>query len=208
VPITDFLTQIGGLQSIAKELGISEAQATAGAGALLPAILGGFKKQAQAQPTGLEGLGGILSSLGGGGLLDSVLSPEPTNIESGNGVLGQIFGSKDVSRTVAQNAATETGLDAGLLKKMLPMLAMLVAGYMAKQHAGGTAGAPAQSDSGGGLGGMLGGILGSVLGGGGAAQAAPSAATGGLGALASMIDMNHDGNPLDDIMRMAGKMMR
>lgn len=205
---TDLLAQLGGLSAIAKELGISESQATAGAGALLPAILGGFKKQAQAQPTGLDGLGGILSSLGGGGLLDSVLSPEPTNIESGNGVLGQIFGSKDVSRTVAQNASSQTGLDAGLLKKMLPMLAMLVAGYMAKQHAGGADGAAQQSSGGGGLGGMLGGILGSVLGGSVSAQAAPATASGGLGGLASMLDMNGDGNSLDDIMRMAGKMMR
>ena len=211
--MTDILSQIGGLQSMAKELGISESQAAAGANALLPAILGGFKKQAQAQPTGLDGLGGLLSSLGGGGLLDSVLSPEPTNIESGNGVLGQIFGSKDVSRTVAQNAASQTGLDAGLLKKMLPILAMLVAGYMSKQHAAGSDGtqrAPAE----GGLGGLLGGILGSVLG--GARTSAPATAgTGaslpaaaGAGGLASILDMNGDGNSLDDIMRMAGKLMR
>ena len=67
--MTDILSQIGGLQSIAKELGISESDAAAGASALLPAILGGFKKTAQAQPTGLDGLGGILASLGGSGLL-------------------------------------------------------------------------------------------------------------------------------------------
>jgi hypothetical protein len=87
-----------------------------------PAILGGFKKQAQAQPSGLEGLGGLLGHLGGGGLLNEVLSPEPTNLNHGNDVLGQIFGSKDVSRTVAQNAASQTGLSPDVLKKMLPML--------------------------------------------------------------------------------------
>ena len=104
---------------------------------------------------------------------------------------------------MAQNAASQTGLDAGLLKKMLPILAMLVAGYMSKQHAAGSDGtqrAPAE----GGLGGLLGGILGSVLGGAGAS--AP--ATAGAGGLASMLDMNGDGNSLDDIMRMAGKLMR
>ena len=52
--ITDELRQMGGLQSISRELGISEAQAASGAEALAPAILGGFKKQAQA-PAGLEG---------------------------------------------------------------------------------------------------------------------------------------------------------
>ena len=139
--ITDILGQTGGLQSIAKELGINESQAAAGAAALAPAILGGFKKQAQAQPGGLEGLGGLLGQLGGGGLLDDVVAPKPTDVNRGNDVLGQIFGSKDVSRTVAQNAASQTGLDPSILKKMLPLLAMLVAGYMAKQGSGAAAGA-------------------------------------------------------------------
>ncbi|MFZ2492931.1 MAG: DUF937 domain-containing protein, partial [Thermoanaerobaculia bacterium] len=134
--INSILSQMGGLQSMARELGVSESQAKSGAAALLPAILGGFKKQTQAQPAGLGGLGGLLGQLGGGSLLDDVLSPQPTNVNRGNDVLGQIFGSKDVSRTVAQNAAASSGLDPAILKKMLPILAMLVAGYMAKQSAG------------------------------------------------------------------------
>jgi hypothetical protein len=182
--ITDILRQTGGLQSIARELGISEAQAASGAAALAPAILGGFKKQAQAQPGGAEGLGGLLDQLGGGGLLDDVLGSKPTDVGRGNEVLGQIFGSKDVSRAVAQNAAPQSGLDPSLLKKMLPMLAMLVAGYLARQR---TAGASAQPSSGrGGLGGIL----------------------GGVGGLASMLDMDRDGNPLDDILRMVGRGQR
>ena len=105
--ITDILAQMGGLQSIARELGLSESQAASGADALLPAILGGFKKQAQSQPNGLEGLGGLLGQLGGGGMLDEVLAPQPTDLSHGNDVLGQIFGSRDVSRAVAQNAASQ-----------------------------------------------------------------------------------------------------
>ena len=189
--INDLLAQMGGLQSIARELGVSETQAARGAEALMPAVLGGFKKQTQSG--GLDGLGGMLEKLGGGGLLDSVLSPQPTDVSAGNNVLGQIFGSKDVSRTVAQNAAATSGLDAGVLKKMLPMLAMLAAGYMAKQRGGSDAApsAPGAGALGGGLGGMLGGLLGGKA--------------GGAGGLAGMLDMNGDGNVLDDIMRMAGK---
>lgn len=193
--ITDILRQMGGLQSMARELGISEDQAANGAAALAPAILGGFKKQAQAQPSGLEGLGGLLSQLGGGGLLDDVVAAKPTDVNRGNEVLGQIFGSKDVSRAVAQNASSQSGLSPDLLKKMLPMLAMLVAGYMAKQRGAG-AGATTTTQaapSGGGLGGLLGGLLG----GGGTSPG------GGVGGLASMLDMDGDGNPLDDILRMA-----
>ncbi|MEX2531654.1 MAG: hypothetical protein WD960_12860 [Gemmatimonadota bacterium] len=46
--ITEILDQMGGLRSMAKELGISETQAASGAAALAPAILGGMKK-AEAQ---------------------------------------------------------------------------------------------------------------------------------------------------------------
>ena len=197
--ITDILAQMGGFQSIAKELGVSESQAASGAAALLPAILGGFKKQAQAQPGGIEGLGGLLGQLGGGSLLDNVLSPQPTDVSRGNDVLGEIFGSKDVSRSVAQNAASQSGLDASLLQKMLPMLAMLVTGYMA--HRGDTGGAAQQSPGLGGLGDLLGGLLGSRAG----RSAGAGAAEPGL---ASMLDMNGDGNALDDILRLASKVMR
>ena len=218
--LTDLLGQMGGLQSMARELGVSESQAASGAAALLPAILGGFKKQAQAQPGGLGGLGSLLNGLGGGGLLDDVLSPQPTNVGRGNDVLGQIFGSRDVSRAVAQNAAGQTGLDPALLRKMLPILAMLAAGYMARQHgagaAGGASGAAVGSGAAlpGGLGGLLGGAggggagglagaLGGMLGGGG--SGAPQAPGGSL---ASMLDLDGDGNPLDDILGMAGKLVR
>lgn len=196
--ITDILAQMGGLQSMARELGISEAQVAKGAEALAPAILGGFKKQTQTQPAGLEGLGGLLGQLGGGGLLDDVLSPQPTNVNLGNDVLGRIFGSKDVSRAVAQNASARSGLDPSILKKMLPMLAMLVTGFMAKQGGGGGA----QASAGGGLGDLLGGLMG----GGANRPAAPAAgASGGLG---SLLDLDGDGNALDDILGMAGKLMR
>lgn len=192
--ISDVIRQMGGLQSVARELGVSESQAASGAAALLPAILGGFKKQAQSPASGgLGGLGAVLGQLGGGALLDDVLSPHPTNVNRGNDVLGQIFGSKDVSRAVAQNAAGRTGLDPGLLKKMLPILAMMAAGYMARQGGAGRA-APA--------GGGLGGLLGGLLGGGRRAQ------SGGNAGLASLLDMDRDGNPLDDIIGMMGKLNR
>jgi hypothetical protein len=171
--VNDILERMGGLQPMARELGVSESEVASGASALLPAILGGFKRQAQTQPSGLEGLGGLLGQLGGGGLLDNVLSPEPTDLNRGNNVLGEIFGSKDVSRTVAQNAAAQSGLNPSVLKKMLPMLAMMVAGYMAKQRG------PAQYTQGRGFGGSA----------------------SGLGA---MLDLDGNGNPLDDILRMVG----
>lgn len=201
--LTDILAEAGGLETMASRLGVSPAVAKQGAEALLPAILGGFKKQATGVGgvSGAEGLGALLGQLGGGGLLDAVLGSQAAPVDRGNDVLGQIFGSKEVSRTVADHAAGQTGMDTTLLKRMLPLLAMMVAGYMAKQ------GGP-QGGSGGGLGdllgggssGSLGGMLDGVFGGGGGA--------GGLGGLGRMLDLDGDGNPLDDIMGMAGKLRK
>lgn len=216
--IAEMLGQSGALDSVARELGVPPAVAAAGAAALLPAILGGFKRQAQQQPNGVEGLGGLLQQMGGGGLLEAVVGPQPTPVEQGNDILGQIFGSREVSREVAGAASQQTGISADTLKRMLPMIAMLVAGYLATRGRWGDAGAaaaPAAPSGGLGdlMGGGLGGILGQVLGGamrGGAAPAAPAApaqpSAGGLGGLASILDLNRDGNPLDDIIGMAGRM--
>src|SRR5690606_3813941 len=100
-------------------------------------------------------------------------------------------GSKDVSRAVAQNAAGQTGLDANVLKKMLPMLGMLVAGYMSRR------GGAASGGQTGGLGGLLGGQ-----------RAAQPAGRGGAGGIAAMLDMDGDGNPLNDVLGMLGKLRR
>lgn len=161
------LQQSGAIDSIARELGVDPATAQQAAGALLPAIVAGVGRtgtapQAQALGGGGRGLGDVLGQLGGGGggLLDSVLHPAPTPTEPGNDILGQIFGSKDVSRGVAEEVSGSTGLPAELLKKMLPMLAMAVVGYMMKNHASGQGG----GNGGGGMpGGALGGMLGQVV---------------------------------------------
>ncbi len=191
--ILKILQQSGGIETMARELGVNESVAQAGAAALLPAVLGGFKKTTQAHPSGLDGLGGLLGQLGGGGLLDNVLGTDPTPVSQGNEVLGQIFGSKEVSRTVAAGAEQQTGISSDLLKKMLPVVAMMVAGYMAKQ------GGDNSGNSGGGLGSLIGGLLG------GGSSASSS---GGLGGLGSLLDLDGDGNPLDDIIGMAGKLAR
>ncbi|WP_336970642.1 DUF937 domain-containing protein [Sphingobium aromaticiconvertens] len=193
--IGEMLKQTGALDSMSRELGIDATSAQAGAAALLPAILGGFKKQAQPDTGGMGGLMDVLGQLGGGGLLESLTSSNPTPTQPGNDVLGQIFGSKDVSRQVADHAAQTSGVEPSILRKMLPMLAMAVAGYMFSNR-GAAAGEPAG-------GGLLGGLLGKILGGGNAA--APAQGGLGQGGLGSLIDLNGNGNPLDDILGMATK---
>jgi hypothetical protein len=212
--LMDILRQTGGINAIANQLGISPEAAEAGANSLLPAIIGGFTKLSAANGGGNTGIGslvGMLQGLGGGTLATNVIGPEPTNIENGNAILGQIFGSKDVSRTVAGHSAAQTGIDPKLLQQMLPILSMLVGGYLSHQASSGTITKDvmvAQDNSEGGLGVMLGSILGSVLGGVQSSHATSSGGMASLGGLASMLDMNKDGNPLDDIISMAGKLRR
>lgn len=195
--ILDIIQKTGAIDAISRELGMDAATARSGAAALLPAILGGFKKQDQSTTGGLGGLIDILSTVGGGSLLDAVTSKVPTPSAPGNEILGQIFGSKDVSRTVAGQAAQTTGIDSGLLKKMLPILAMAVTGYFANQKS-------ASASASGGIGGILGQVLGGVLGG----KKANAAPAGGLGSLVSLLDFDGDGNPLDDIIGMAARLGR
>ncbi len=175
------LQQSGVIDSMARELGIDSATAQKATNALLPAIVAGLgRNQFGAEGTrnssgGLaDVLGGLAGAADGGGapggglgglggvLLDQVLGQQPTPAQPGNDILGQIFGSKEVSRGVAEEVAGSTGLSSDLLKKMLPILAMAVVGYMMKQHA--SSQQPAGNAGGGGvLGGALGGILGQVV---------------------------------------------
>ncbi len=177
--------------ALAQQFGLTPDQANAAVGALLPAVLGGIKSAEQG-----GGLGSVAD------IANATASPA-TDTDAGNAVLGQIFGSKDVSRSVATAASAQTGISDTILKAMLPIVAGLVAQQVSKKMGGG----------------MLGGIAASVLTSmiaGHAASAAPatpaapqaSAASpaggilGSLGGLASMLDANHDGNPLDDILGM------
>ena len=158
--IGSILAQTGAIDSIAKQLGVEPQVARTGAAVLLPAILAGMGRQsagAQGSGGGLGDLVGAIAGSGGGGLLDLVLGSGPTPVDRGNDILGQIFGNKDVSRTVATEAAGASGMSADLLKKMLPLLAMAVAGYLAQRGQQTDTATSGQGD--------LGGLLGSIVGG-------------------------------------------
>src|SRR5688572_16480700 len=98
--VNQMLQQTGAVDAISRELGVDPTTAQAGAVALLPAILSGFQNPVAANSEAggsafpnMGGLGGLLGSiggLGGGGLLDNVTSDEPTQVDKGNQILGQL----------------------------------------------------------------------------------------------------------------------
>jgi hypothetical protein len=151
------------LGQLGARFGLTPEQTRSALGSLMPAVLGGFYKQADNAPGGVANAAGMA---------------EP-HTSAGNDILGQIFGSKDVSRQVADHAADQSGISSAVLKAMLPIVAAMVARYLATN--GGT-----------GAGGGLGGILASVLGGG---TASAGGIAGGLGGM-----FGGSGNPLDAIL--------
>ena len=199
--LIDQILSAGGGQAvemIAGRFGISPAQSQSAIEALAPMIAGGFKNQANS-----GGLENILSSVLNQNHVQIGDNPEelarPGTTAAGNEILGAIFGSKDVSRQVATNAANQTGLSTDLLKQMLPVLATMAAGAMASKANSGGLGSILGNAIGNSAGGGIGDILNSVT------QGNAGGNAGILGNLANMIDMDKDGNPLDDIMKMIGR---
>lgn len=160
------------LSGLGARFGLSPEQTQSAMGSLMPAILGGVHKQVQA------GSADAVSDAGA-----NMADPDTG---AGNNVLGQIFGSKDVSRQVADHAAEQTGLSGTVMRAMLPMVAAMVAKHMATQGGGAIGGG---AMGGGGMGGARGGLLGSLTGGGD---------TSGMGNLGGLL--GGGGNPLDAIL--------
>ncbi len=167
------------VDTLGQSVGLSREQTLAAVQGLLPALAGGLAKNV-AQPGGLESLEGALTRGGHTHYLeDPARLAQPETIQDGNGILGHLFGSKDVSRQVASQAAAETGIGADILKKMLPMLASLAMGALAQRATRGDNGnVQLGQGPGGGLFEMLGPLLGGNRGGGGLGDIA--GALGGL----------------------------
>jgi hypothetical protein len=165
------------VDQIGRQLGLDPSTTQSALDALLPSVAAGVQRNA-ATPQGLEAL---LGALGGGQHQRYVDNPavlaQPDAVEDGNGILGHIFGSKDVSREVAARAAAQTGIGQDVLKQMLPMVAALVMGALARGGA-----------QGGGVGGLQAGLN-------------PTGSAGGgiLDMLTPMLDANRDGSMIDDL---------
>jgi hypothetical protein len=164
------------VRQLGSQVGLDEAQTASALSALVPALSAGLRRN-MASP---DGLSGLLGALSGGThqryIDDPTVLGQADTVADGNGILGHVFGSKDVSRQVAAQAGAQTGLNPDVLKRLLPLVATLVMGAMSRQTAA-SGGASLTEGAGGGLLDMLGGAL----------------------------DRNRDGSPLDDITGIIGR---
>lgn len=122
-----------GMEALARQFGLSQQQAQAAVEALLPAFSQGLK-QNTADP---YGIGAFITAMASGNHAKYFEDPKnafsPSGVSEGNGILGHLFGSKELSRAVAGQAAQATGIGQEVLKQMLPVIASMIMGGLAKQ---------------------------------------------------------------------------
>ena len=165
-------------QQLGQQFGLNESQVGSALSALVPALAAGLQQNISSP----QGLDGLVSALGSGQHQRYVDDPQaldrPDTTADGNGILGHIFGSKDVSRQVASRAAAQTGISESVLKTMLPVVAAMAMGAMSKRMAA----SPAPSTE------------------------AQSGGDALLGMLTSLGDSGRGGSIVNDVVGMLGRM--
>jgi hypothetical protein len=163
------------LQKLGSQFGLDSNAVENVLAQVVPALGRGLQRNSRSAG-GLEGLLGALQNGGHQRFLGNVeAAAAPDGIKEGNGILGHILGSKDVSRNVAAHASTASGVSSDVIKKMLPMIATMAMGALSKQSGNGSQLAAQSSD------GQQGNILGSLL------------------------DSDNDDSALDDVLNLAKK---
>lgn len=171
----------GAVQRLAGNFGLNENQASSAISNLLPFLGQGLARNAS-KPGGADSIMKALSSGNHSQYLDNLDSLGDENtVRDGNGILGHILGSKDVSRQVAGFASTKTGIGQDVLKKMLPVVAAMAMGALSKKSTG-SAMSALSSDS--------------------------RSQSGLMGMLGQFLDSDNDGSVLDDVLGMASKLFK
>ncbi len=139
LPLFDMLANAqngNGIDAMARQFGLSQQQATQAMEALLPAFSQGLKRNA-VDP---YGVGNFMNALASGNHQNYFDNPaqafSASGMADGNGILGHLFGSKELSRAVAAQASAATGIGASTLQQMLPAMAAMIMGGLFKQSTG------------------------------------------------------------------------
>ena len=189
--LSDLLSHIdpATVGQIAGQLGVDEGTAQQGIQAALPLLLGGLARNAQT-PDGADALSTALTTGGhDGSILNDLLGAVMGSGQGGGAgaaILGHIFGGQQsaVAGAVGQQMGGANGA------QLLQLLAPIVMGYLGQRQQ--TQGLDAS------------GLAGLLLG----HQQSVAQSGGAMGLISQLLDGNHDGSPLDDILGMAGKFLR
>ena len=177
------------LGNLASQVGGNEGEVKNGVMAALPAMLAALGKNAGTEK-GAEELNNALEKKHDGSILDN-LSGYLSNpdLKDGAGILNHLFGNQ--TSNVANAVSQSSGLDTNGSMKMLQMLAPILMGMLGQQKKQNNLDAK-------GLGSLT-----SML----ASNFGSEAGTSGImETVTNLLDANKDGNVMDDIMGMVGKL--
>ncbi len=143
------------LEELSRNFGLNETQTRQAVEGLIPALSRGMQNNSGSE----QGMDELLDALRSGKHAQYMEQPKtlsrPETIDDGNGILGHIFGNKQVSRDVAAQVSKQSGISSTILKKMLPIVASLAMGAISKKVIGGNSASQVNRASSGGLIGML-----------------------------------------------------
>ena len=177
------------LGQLAEQVGGNEGQVKNGIMAALPAMLTALSKNTGTEK-GAQELNNALEKKHDGSILDN-LSGYLSNpdLKDGAGILNHLFGNQ--TSNVANAVSQSSGLDTNGSMKMLQMLAPILMGMLGQQKKQNNLDAEGIGN----LTSMLASNFGSEAG-----------ASGIMEAVTNLLDANKDGNVMDDIMGMVGKL--
>ena len=177
------------LGQLAEQVGGNEGQVKNGVMAALPAMLTALSKNTGTEK-GAQELNNALETKHDGSILNN-LSGYLSNpdLKDGAGILNHLFGSQ--TSNVANAVSQSSGLDSNGSMKMLQMLAPILMGMLGQQKKQNNLDAEGIGN----LTSMLASNFGSEAG-----------ASGIMEAVTNLLDANKDGNVMDDIMGMVGKL--
>ncbi len=177
------------LGQLTEQVGGNEGQVKNGVMAALPAMLTALSKNTGTEK-GAQELNNALETKHDGSILNN-LSGYLSNpdLKDGAGILNHLFGSQ--TSNVANAVSQSSGLDSNGSMKMLQMLAPVLMGMLGQQKKQNNLDAEGIGN----LTSMLASNFGSEAG-----------ASGIMEAVTNLLDANKDGNVMDDIMGMVGKL--
>lgn len=124
------------MKMMADQFELSQQQTQSALEALMPAFSSGLKRNAS-DPMGVANFMQALSTGQHAKYFEDMTRAfQPQGIEEGNGILGHLFGSKEVSRAIAAQAEQATGVGQEIFKQMLPVMASTLMGGLFKQSTG------------------------------------------------------------------------
>ena len=178
----------GSLESISRQIGADEGATAKAISAALPILLGALDRNTN-QPTGADALFNALQGKHDGSILDDLAGfLGGGHYGDGDKILGHVLGGQRSS--VETGLSRASGLDLSSVGKLLPMLAPIVLGAIGKmqrQHgfdANGVSTALSRERH-------------------SMAQAHPDA----LSSLESLLDGNHDGQVMDDVVKIGSSLL-